>query len=117
MPLESGDVVKLGGEKEITKTTQANDGQVFGVVSSQPAYMMNASAGDDSTHPYVALSGRVPCKVKGPVSKGDRLVSSDEAGVAMAASDSVDVFAVIGRCLEENSSADIKYIEIVVGKN
>ena len=117
--LQAGDVVKIGGEKEVTKTTMYADENVFGVVSTNPAYKMNANAGDDDTHPYIALSGRVPCKVKGAVNKGDRLVSSDEAGVAVAVSNTqnVSIFAIIGRSLETSNSINTKYIEIVVGKN
>jgi len=118
-PMESGDVVKIGGDKEITKTTSQADAQVFGVISTQPAYRMNADAGEDSTHPYVALSGRVPCKVKGPVNKGDRLVSSDEPGIAQAINTLTDtsIYAIVGRSLESNTQEQIKYIEIVVGRN
>ena len=118
-PMESGDVVKIGGDKEITKTTSQADEQVFGVISTQPAYRMNADAGEDSTHPYVALSGRVPCKVKGPVNKGDRLVSSDEPGIAQAINTLTDtsIYAIVGRSLESNTQEQIKYIEIVVGRN
>jgi len=68
--VEPGDLVKLGGEAEITKTTTANDDEVFGVVSENPAFMMNRDAGSDTTHPYVALSGRVMAKVTGPVKNG-----------------------------------------------
>jgi hypothetical protein len=118
-PMEPGDVVKIGGDKEITKTSELADTQVFGVVSTAPAYRMNADAGTDQTHPYVALSGRVPCKVKGAVNKGDRLISSDEPGVAQAINTLEDTshYAVIGRSLESNAEQEIKYIEIVVGRN
>lgn len=118
-PLESGDVVKLGGDKEVTKTTQQGDTSVFGVVSTNPAYKMNADAGGDSTHPYIALSGRVPCKVKGSVNKGDRLIASAEPGVAEAVTDeeSMNFLAIIGRSLESSQEDSVKYIEIVVGKN
>ncbi len=118
-PMESGDVVKIGGDKEITKTTSQADEQVFGVISTQPAYRMNADAGEDSTHPYVALSGRVPCKVKGAVNKGDRLISSDEPGIAQAINTLTDtsIYAIVGRSLESNTQEQIKYIEIVVGRN
>ena len=104
---------------EITKTTSQADAQVFGVISTQPAYRMNADAGEDSTHPYVALSGRVPCKVKGPVNKGDRLISSDEPGIAQAINTLTDtsIYAIVGRSLESNTQEQIKYIEIVVGRN
>jgi hypothetical protein len=117
--LEPGDVVKLGGEKEITKTNTAYDKNVFGVVSTDPAFKMNSEAGDDATHPYVALSGRVYCKVKGPVSKGDRLTTSDEPGVAQKAdldSELNSVYAVIGRSLESSNDNGIRQLEIVVGK-
>ena len=115
--MESGDVVKIGGEKEITKTTEENDQEVFGVISTDPAYKMNADAGSDSSHPYVALSGRVPCKVIGAVTKGQRLVSSNTDGVAQAAGDGYAIQAVIGRALETSTDDGIKTIEVVVGKN
>jgi len=117
--MESGDVVKIGGDKEITKTTVQGDQEVFGVISSTPAYSMNKDAGTDDTHPNVALSGRVPCKVKGAVNKGDRLISSDEPGVAQAVNtlDDTSIYAVIGRSLESNTQEQIKYVEIVVGRN
>ena len=115
--MEPGDVVKIGGEKEITKTTEANDSDVFGVISTDPAYKMNADAGQDATHPYVALSGRVPCKVVGAVTKGQRLVSSDTDGVAKAASAPYTTQEVIGRALESSTDENLKIVEIVVGKN
>lgn len=118
-PMETGDVVKIGGDKEITKTTQQGDETVFGVVSTAPAYRMNAYAGTDQTHPYVALSGRVPCKVKGAVRKGDRLISSAEPGVAQAVNTLEDttIYAIIGRSLETNTDEMVKYVEIAVGRN
>lgn len=118
-PMEPGDVVKIGGDKEITKTTQQGDEQVFGVISTAPAYSMNKDAGTDQTHPYVALSGRVPCKVIGAVRKGDRLIASAEPGVAQAVNTLEDttIFAVIGRSLETNTDETVKYIEIAVGRN
>lgn len=117
-PLEAGDVVKIGGTKEITKTTTENDVNVFGVVSTNPAFKMNADAGADSTHPYIALSGRVPCKVIGAVNKGDRLVSSSTPGVASVIKDLQDAspYAILGRSLETNPNNEVKYVEIVVGK-
>jgi hypothetical protein len=115
--MEPGDVVKIGGEKEITKTTTANDTEVFGVISTDPAYKMNEDAGDDATHPHVALTGRVPCKVIGAITKGQRLVSSDTDGVAEAAGSAYTTQAVVGRALESNADEGIKIIEVVVGKN
>ncbi len=115
--MEPGDVVKIGGEKEITKTTEENDSDVFGVISTDPAYKMNADAGQDATHPYVALSGRVPCKVVGAVTKGQRLVSSATDGAAKAAVANYSTEEVVGRALESSTDENLKMIEIVVGKN
>jgi len=112
-------VVKLGGDKEITKTTTEYDNQVFGVISENPGFAMNRSAGDDSTHPYVALSGRVPCKVQGKVSKGDRLTTSDLPGVAKKAdldNENCSVYTIIGRSLADKTTDDVASVEIVVGK-
>lgn len=78
----AGTVVVVGGEKEITTTNQAANPSVAGVISQAPAYMMNSEAGNDETHPYVALKGRVKCKVYGPVTKGDLLVTSRHPGYA-----------------------------------
>jgi len=115
--MEPGDVVKIGGEKEITKTTEENDSDVFGVISTDPAYKMNADAGSDSSHPYVALSGRVPCKVIGAVTKGQRLVSSNTDGAAKAVDGNYSTEEVVGRALESSTDENLKMIEIVVGKN
>ena len=82
--LSPGDVVMIGGKKEITKTTVRNYEIVFGVISTNPAIRMNEDAGDDSTHPFVALVGRVPVKVSGKVKKGNYLISSDMPGVSIA---------------------------------
>ena len=78
----AGTVVVVGGEKEITTTNQAANPAVAGVISQAPAYMMNSEAGSDETHPYVALKGRVKCKVYGAVTKGDLLVTSRHPGYA-----------------------------------
>ena len=77
-----GTVVKIGGDKEITQTTENGEDHVFGIVSTAPGFEMNSAAGPDATHPYIALAGRVPCKVIGEISKGDRLVSSEVPGHA-----------------------------------
>ena len=115
-PYTPGTVVMLGGDKEITETTLENSTDVFGVVSTNPAYMMNRDAGSDSSHPYIALSGRLPVKVIGKVKKGDRLVSSNVPGVAKADTPT-SVFSVIGRALENKNTDEEGVIEAVVGKN
>lgn len=116
--LVPGEVVSLGGEAEITIAKEEKDPNVLGVISTDPAFLMNDAAGDNKTHPPVALTGRVPCYVIGPVEKGDRLISSNTPGVATVIS-SYEVFenytAIIGRALETNDNSDVKLVEILVG--
>ena len=116
---EAGTVVRLGGTHEITQTLQESDKDVFGIVSTSPGFEMNAGAGSDATHPFVALAGRVPCKVIGKVVKGERLVSSATPGHAQVdPSKSMDInfsYAIIGRALENKDSVEAGTIEIVVG--
>ena len=120
LPMEVGDVVKLGGDKEITKTTQVSDTDVFGVIAENPAFKMNSGAGTDQTHPFVTLTGRTMCKIKGSIAKGDRLCSSDLPGVAQKLdinSPNFNILSIIGRSLEDNSSGDVRLVEVVLGKN
>jgi hypothetical protein len=79
---EPGTVMVFGGDKEITACATDCDVSVAGAISTAPAYMMNSEAGDDTTHPFVALRGRVPVKVIGSVKKGDLLVTSNVPGHA-----------------------------------
>ena len=113
---EAGTVVRLGGTHEITQTMQAHDSDVFGIVSTSPGFEMNSGAGTDATHPFVALAGRVPCKVIGKVVKGQRIVSSNTPGHAMAIATPADqCYAIIGRALESKDTDDAGTIEVVVG--
>jgi hypothetical protein len=112
--LEPGTVVELGGTKEITRSTVDLSENVFGVISTRPAYTMNGGAGEDDTHPAVAMTGRVPVKCVGIVRKGDRLVSAGE-GVARAAQvGEATAFNVIGRSLENKHTAELGPIEAIV---
>lgn len=113
--LEEGDIVMIGGEKEITKTDRESTPEVFGVVSINPAYAMNSAGGTNDTHPYVALAGRIPVKVVGKVLKGQRLVASSQTGIAIAA-ETKNIFAVVGRALESSDELGVKLIQAVVGK-
>lgn len=120
--IKSGYVVCLGGDKEITKSKTAHDPNVFGVISTDPAFRMNDNPGDDDkVKPFVALSGRVPCQVKGKIKKGERLVTSDIPGVAMRLDTTFFhdgmIYMVIGRALEDKDTDDVGEVEIVVGKN
>jgi len=99
---ESGTVLIIGGEKEVTISTQYADTRVAGIVSKNPAYKMNSEAGNDETHPYIALKGRVHCKVVGTIKKGDSLVTSAIAGHA-ASSEQAPSSAIIGKALEDHS--------------
>ena len=107
-----GTVVKLGGSEEITQTTAHNDINVFGVISTDPAYLMNSKAEGLA----VAMTGRVPVKVIGKVKKGERLVSSDVPGVAWALADEAyDPRAIIGRSLQDKENGEEGIVEAVVG--
>jgi hypothetical protein len=116
-PYKSGTVVRLGGIAEITQTLQYADSDVFGVISTSPGFEMNAGAGTNDTHPFVALAGRVPCRVVGKVSKGERLTTSNVPGCAQAVSisDRLDYRVIIGRALADKDNNEEGLIEIVVG--
>ena len=111
-----GTVVVFGGTNEITIATENHDTRVAGIVSTNPAYLMN-SAIDASMPLEVALVGRVPCSVVGTVRKGDRLVASGTPGVAQALN--VNLYqpgCIIGKALEEYNSTDPGVIEVAVGR-
>ena len=103
--LEPGTVVCFGGEKEITACDHENDHAVAGVVSTDPAYMMNSAAGNNDTHPYIALTGRVPVKVVGPVAKGDLLVASSVKGHAMA-NNGAKAGTIIGKAIGSSDNGE-----------
>ena len=115
---EPGTVLKIGGEAEVTQTTTAFCPEVFGVVSTDPAYLMNSGLG--GTRVAVALEGRVPVKVIGQVKKGQRLLSSEEPGVARAPTDYemqeyMDWYRIVGRALEDKTTEGISLVEVAVG--
>ena len=111
---EPGTVVELGGSAEITRVQHDASDSVFGVISTRPAFTMNGGAGDDDTHPPVAMTGRVPVKVTGIVNKGDRLISAGD-GVARAAQPGeATSFNVIGRALTSKTTTDVGTVEAIV---
>ena len=110
---EPGTVVHFGGDKEVTECDTDHCTKVAGVVSTDPAYRMNDGLEAEHTA-MVALTGRVPCKVSGPVAKGDMMVSAGN-GRARAESDP-KVGSVIGKSLE-NWEGGEGVIEVVVGKH
>ena len=108
-----GTVLIFGGAHEVTTTTVTHDTAVAGVVSTNPAYLMNAANGNVS----LALTGRVPCRVRGPVNKGTVLVTSDTPGVAEAINSSMfRPGCILGKSLETIVDSGIHTIEIVVGR-
>jgi hypothetical protein len=96
---EEGTVLVIGGEAEVTTTYIPGDVKVVGIVSKNPAYRMNSEAGSDKTHPYIALKGRVPCKVVGRIQRGDLLVASSTPGYAQPMIAGYSPNAVIGKAL------------------
>jgi hypothetical protein len=114
---EPGTVVELGGSAEIRQVEQELSENVFGVISTNVAYLMNSDAGNDATHPPVALSGRVPVKVTGTVVKGDRLVSAGFGLARAARPGEANSFNVIGRSLVDKPDPEIGKIEAIVRIN
>lgn len=111
---EPGTVVELGGSAEITAVKYELSEDVFGVISDNMAFLMNNGAGDNDTHPAVAMTGRVRVKTLGTVRKGQRLVSAGE-GYARAAEDGeASAFNVIGRALEDKTTTDFGTVEAIV---
>ena len=107
-----GTVLEFGGAYEVTKSETDMSSRVAGVVSTSPAYLMNNSL--NGNHAVtVALQGRVPCFVNGPVRKGDMMVSAG-GGRARAEANPV-MGSVIGKSLED-LDAPIGVIEVVVGR-
>jgi hypothetical protein len=103
---EVGTVVSVGGEKEVTASSWGE--RAIGVVSANPAFMMNKDL-DGGT--YIALKGRVPVKVIGAIRKGQRLIAANNGCASAGAMHSSDVFAI---ALESSDNIDIKLIEAVV---
>lgn len=109
----AGTVVVFAGDQEITQSCTYADPRIAGVISTAPAYRMNT----DADGQYVALQGRVPCRIVGKISKGDLITSSDQPGVATGL-DPADwrPGCVIGKALEPYDSAAEGTIEVVVGR-
>lgn len=111
---EVGTVLVIGGEKEVTVTRLLGDLAVAGVVSENPAVMMNSEAGNDQTHPYIALKGRVPCKVTGVIKKGDPLITAkNQPGYATVYLDKIDnPAAIFAIAMEDFSGTGVIEVKI-----
>tara|TARA_E500000331_G_scaffold174497_1_gene168457 strand:+ start:2106 stop:3758 length:1653 start_codon:yes stop_codon:yes gene_type:complete len=114
-PVQVGDVVMLGGSEEITKCLNDSCDKVFGVVSERPAYLMNAEAGNDDTHPAIALKGRVNVKVKGKGQAGDRLVSAGNGEARVAGQAEATTFNTLGRLIKDKYNEETALTECVIG--
>ena len=109
---EVGTVVIFGGEREVTQSTIANDTRVAGVISEDPAYLMN----NDSDGQAIALVGKVKCKVRGMIAKGDLLTTSGEKpGYAKKAMSPV-LGSIVGKAMENSDSSEESVILISVGR-
>ena len=109
----AGTVVVFGGDAEVTQSRESHDTRIAGVVSTDPAYLMNSTAAGVP----VALQGRVPCRVLGPIEQGDRVVSSHIPGVAQRLDlEQYQPGCIIGKALQAIDSTDISVIEVVVGR-
>jgi hypothetical protein len=111
---QPGTVVELGGSAEITRVLMDASDKVFGVISTCPAFTMNGGAGDDNTHPPVAMTGRVPVMVTGLVNRGDRLISAGDGMARAAFAGEATAFNVIGRALSEKTTTGIGTVEAIV---
>ena len=107
-----GTVVVFGGPKEVTQSITLADNRIAGVVSTNPAYLMNGGLNNSVA---VALLGRVPCKVVGTIRRGDMLVSSSVPGVATYMG-TPQIGTVIGKALEDYDNSGVGVIEVVVGR-
>ena len=109
---EPGTVLDFGGNGEVTLSTQSNSVRVAGIVSTNPAYLMNSHL--DATHVVaLALSGRVPTKVTGTIRKGDMMVSDGQGRACACATPAMGT--VIGKALQD-FDGESGTVEIVVGR-
>jgi hypothetical protein len=103
---EVGTVVAVGGEAEVTASKYGD--KAIGVVSSQPAFMMNSELEGGT---YIALKGRVPVKVTGAIRKGQRLVAANDGTAVAGVPHANDVFGI---ALESSDDTGVKLIEAVI---
>ena len=112
---EVGDVVVLGGEAEITKCQHDLSDSVFGVISQSPAFLMNAEAGNNDSHPMVALKGRVMVKLQGKGKAGDRVVSAGNGEARVASIEECTAFNTLGRLIKHKYNEETALTECVIG--
>ena len=113
---ESGTVVCFGGSKEIHVSDVKCSNRVAGVVSTNPAYIMNQS--QTGIPVAVALQGRVPCKVTGKCEKGDLMVHDGQGGATAwyHVATIMQPGVVIGKAIADKDNSELSIIEIAVGR-
>ena len=111
----TGDVVMLGGSEEVTKCDEDACDKVFGVVSESPAFLMNAQAGNNDSHPMIALKGRVLVKLKGKGQAGDRVVSAGNGEARVATLEECTAFNTLGRLIKHKYNEETALTECVIG--
>ena len=113
--LTAGEVVMLGGHAEVTRCDKELCDNVFGVVSESPAFLMNAQAGNNESHPMIALKGRVLVKIKGKGKAGDRIVSASNGEARVAEKAECNHFNVLGRLIKAKYNEETALTECVIG--
>ena len=110
-----GTVLVLGGEQEVTVTSESNSPNVAGVVSTDPAYLMNSALAGQFVK-AVALRGRVPVRVLGIVAKGDILITSSTPGVATVGTNPhfISAACIIGKAISNKEHAGEGIVEVLV---
>jgi hypothetical protein len=117
---EPGTVVVFGGDAELSVTGQHASHTVAGIVTTNPAQVYNAEceAGEGEFVVELALIGRVPCKVIGPIEKGDLIVTSDQSGFGCKGDpDNIKPGTVIGKAISAFNDGLDGVVEVLVGKN
>ena len=109
-----GTVVRIGGDAEVTQETEALSSEVFGVVSTDPAYVMNRPEDVADTDVIIATVGRVPVRVVGTGTKGQRLVAAGNGVARVAHPSELTQFNVIGRLLANKDTDDEGLVEAAV---
>ena len=113
--LEPGTVVVFGGNNEVTESSELQDTKVAGVISTDPAHLMNSECTGEHVV-AVALRGRIPIKVIGVVQKGDVLITSDVPGHAMTSPSphTVSASQMIGKAITGKTDSGNGVIEALV---
>ena len=104
----------IGGPKEVTSSNSYMDPTVAGIVSTNPAFLMNKDLTAENVVD-LALTGRVPCKVHGKIQRGDMIVSGNIAGAGTSCT-APNFGTVVGKALESYDSETVGTIEVIAGR-